>query len=94
MIQYAQYSQAVETANDKVSEAEDQLFAVMLREYPLDACVYVLHSRGQYYGRVVGHDLHGKRIGVENDSSGKTGWRWYREVGLLDSSKGKEVGGK
>lgn len=85
MIQYAHFSKVVDAANDTVTKAEDQLFAAMLREYPLKARVYVLHSRGQYYGRIVGHDVRGRRIGVENDTSGKIGWRWYREVGLIDS---------
>ena len=65
---------------DAVTAKEEELLAAMKKEYPLNATVMVTHSRGKFDGKVVGHELHGKRIGVRNLSTDKITWNWFKYV--------------
>ena len=74
------YSRAVERANEAVHAAEKALVETMLREYPIDSAVRVVHHRGSYTGTVVGVDKFGVRIDVRDDRTGKTRKWWAAHV--------------
>lgn len=76
------YSKAAEAASDAVYAAQANLQAVLRHEYPEGARVRVVHSRGRFYGHVVGWDHGGSRVTVENDHSGKVAKWWAAHVEL------------
>lgn len=78
MRSHAKYSEAVKAAADQVKSAVTDLLTTMEAAYPVGSRVRVNHCRGEYFGNVIGHSLHGCRIEIRNDRSGKTLGRWYQ----------------
>jgi 3'-phosphoadenosine 5'-phosphosulfate sulfotransferase len=76
----AKFSTKIERANEAVHNAMFQLLEVMEKEYPLNSKIIVKHSRGSFYGVVVGHDVHGVRIKVLNSQTLKMSKWWYRHI--------------
>ncbi len=74
------FSKNVEAAANAVNSARDDLVRALRRAYPLGEPVRVIHHRGEYTGIVMGHDAHGARVVIENDATGKTSRRYFREV--------------
>jgi hypothetical protein len=75
---------AIKDAQYRVAEAEENLFMVVQREYPIGSRVYVRHWRGEFYGTVVGQrGRGGTEIVVKNDRSGKTTNRMPSELELV-----------
>lgn len=70
------YSTAVEAACKAVREAEGEALDALKKDYPKGAEVRVVHSRGEFYGLVIGWDIHGYRVHVKNVASRKTSKWW------------------
>ena len=78
----AMFSRMVADAVNNLSEVQQLLQEQLESEYPIDALVRVIHSQGEYLGRVIGHDWHGSRVGIKNLKTEKILYRWFREVEL------------
>jgi hypothetical protein len=80
------YSRAVEYARKQVDEWNGALLLVMQNEYPKGAQVRVVHHRGKFAATVVGWDIHGVRIVVVNNATGKKSKWWAAHVELMEDS--------
>lgn len=85
------YSREVESANHAVREAEDHLRHVLQQEYPENCPVRVVHSRGQFRGKVIGWDVYGVRVIVRNDRTGKVNKWWAAHVERLPVNDAQEA---
>lgn len=77
------FSKKVELASSQIRDAERHFIYVMQTEYPVDCKVRVIHSRGAYTGFVIGHEVLGRRVGIQNDKSGKQQYVWFEQVEVI-----------
>ncbi|WP_273767351.1 hypothetical protein [Aeromonas hydrophila] len=70
----------VRIARSALQNAEQRLLETLRSEYPINAEVEVIHSRGSFSGKVVGWNLEGTRVSVYNLASGKTKDWWFENV--------------
>ena len=80
------YSRSVEAAHEAVRAAEAESLKTLQREYPMGSGVKVIHYRGQFEGKVAGHDNVGARVLVRNALTGKVSKWWAAHVELTDQS--------
>lgn len=76
------FDRAVAAAHEAVKRAEVVLQKALARGYPEGRHVTVIHSRGIFFGRVVGWDYHGCRVTVKNEVTGKVSKWWSAHVQL------------
>ena len=76
------FSRKVARCEAGVDRAKSLLRRMLQQEYPMDHPVKVVHHRGYFFGRVAGWDVHGTRVLVRNDRTGKESKWWAAQVQL------------
>jgi hypothetical protein len=70
----------IERALKAVSVAENEACDVLRKEYPGGSHVVVNHTRGTFYGNVVGIQRDGAYLRIQNQATNKITKQWYRYV--------------
>lgn len=74
------FDRSVAKASEAVRAAEQALLDALRLGYPVGWLVEVVHSRGRFFGYVVGWDHRGTRVLVQNERTLKVSKWWAAHV--------------